>query len=129
MLTLQVPFPPTLSSRLAQRLQDIAMKEKLRTDMTALMALTEKTDNDIRACLSTLQFFKSRGKYMRSVDIHKVNIGQKKGIYIFPGFSSTPTSVFPPSNSSAFPSSNSSTPFVSDFSTVFGQQPSPAGIS
>ena len=77
MLTLQVPFPPTLSSRLAQRLQDIAMKEKLRTDMTALMALTEKTDNDIRACLSTLQFFKSRGKYMRSVDIHKVNIGQK----------------------------------------------------
>ena len=45
--------------------------------MTALMALTEKTDNDIRACLSTLQFFKSRGKYMRSVDIHKVNIGQK----------------------------------------------------
>merc|ERR1711973_392929 len=46
------------------------------------------------------------------------------------GFSSTPTSVFPPSNSSAFPSSNSSsTPFVSDFSTVFGQQPSPAGVT
>merc|ERR1719228_955011 len=37
------------------------------------------------------------------------------------GFSSTPTSVFPPSNSSAFPSSN--------FSSVFGQQPSPAGVT
>merc|ERR1711928_207594 len=45
------------------------------------------------------------------------------------GFSSTPTSVFPPSNPSAFPSSNTSTPFVSDFSTVFGQQPSPAGVT
>ena len=72
-----MPFPPTLSSRLAQRLQDIASKEKLRTDMTALMALTEKTDNDIRSCLSTLQFFKSRGKYMRATDVHKANIGQK----------------------------------------------------
>ena len=41
------------------------------------MALAEKTDNDIRACLSTLQFFKSRGKYMRAVDVHKANIGQK----------------------------------------------------
>ena len=74
---LQVPFPPTISSRLAQRLQDIASKEKLRTDLTALMALAEKTGNDIRSCLSTLQFFKSRGKYMRAVDIHKANIGQK----------------------------------------------------
>ena len=74
---LHVPFPPTLSSRLTQRLQDIASREKMRTDMTALMALAEKTDNDIRSCLSTLQFFKSRGKYMRAVDVHKTNIGQK----------------------------------------------------
>jgi len=43
------------------------------------------------------------------------------------GFSSTPTSAFPPSNSSAFPSSTSSAPFVSDFSTVFGQ-PSSTGV-
>ena len=74
---LLIPFPPTISFRLAQRLQDIASKEKLRTDMTALLALAEKSDNDIRACLSTLQFFKSRGEYMRAVDVYKTNIGQK----------------------------------------------------
>ena len=74
---LLVPFPPTLSTRLAQRLNDIAIKQKLKTDMTALLALAEKTDNDIRACLSTLQFFKSKSKYMRAVDVHKSNVGQK----------------------------------------------------
>ena len=56
---------------------DISRKERLSTDMTALLALCEKTDNDIRACLSTLQFFKSKGKELRSSDVQKANIGQK----------------------------------------------------
>ena len=45
--------------------------------MTALMALCEKTDNDIRACLSTLQFFKSKGIRLRLIDVQNTNVGQK----------------------------------------------------
>ena len=72
-----VPFPPTLSARLAQRLQEISTAERLKADQTALLALAEKTDNDIRACLSTLQFFKSRGKALKAVDVHRTCVGQK----------------------------------------------------
>ena len=73
----QFPFPPTLCSRLAQRLGDIAGRQRLRTDTTALLALCEKADNDIRSCLSTLQFFWSRGKALRTEDVQKANVGQK----------------------------------------------------
>ena len=74
---LLVPFPPTLSSRLAQRLQDIALREKMKADQTALLALAEKSSNDIRACLSTLQFFKSKGQTLKAIDVHKTFVGQK----------------------------------------------------
>jgi len=72
-----VPFPPTLSSRLVQRLQEIAGIERMKADQTALMALAEKTENDIRSCLSTLQFFKSRGKALKAIDVHQTFVGQK----------------------------------------------------
>ena len=54
-------FPPTSSQRLVQRLSFISGQQSLKTDLTALMALCEKSGNDIRSCLSTLQFFKSKG--------------------------------------------------------------------
>jgi len=57
-MALVVPFPPTASNRLANRLREITKKEELKTDLTALLALCKKTENDIRSCLSTLQFFK-----------------------------------------------------------------------
>ncbi|XP_059092266.1 chromosome transmission fidelity protein 18 homolog isoform X2 [Tigriopus californicus] len=72
-----VPFPPTLSGRLSQRLLEISRKENLLTDTTALNALCEKTENDIRSCLSTLQFFKSKGKPLRTMDVQQANVGQK----------------------------------------------------
>ena len=56
---------------------DVAKAEKLRADQTALLALAEKSENDIRSCLATLQFFKSRGKPLKMVDVHKAQIGQK----------------------------------------------------
>ena len=56
-ISLVVPFPPTSSTKLAERLKEIALREKLSTDLTALLALCKKSDNDIRSCLSTLQFF------------------------------------------------------------------------
>ena len=47
-IALVVAFPKTLSTRLAARLKEITAKEKLNADLTALLALCKKSDNDIR---------------------------------------------------------------------------------
>ena len=70
-------FPPTESQRLVQRLSFISGQQRLKTDLTALMALCEKSGNDIRSCLSTLQFFKSKGQKLSSADVHKTSVGNK----------------------------------------------------
>ncbi|XP_021940234.1 chromosome transmission fidelity protein 18 homolog isoform X2 [Zootermopsis nevadensis] len=83
-IALIVQFPPTASSRLAQRLLEIARKQHMKTDMRALVALAEKSHNDIRSCLSVLHFFKSQKKDVRLVDIQKSSIGLKdvqKGLF------------------------------------------------
>ncbi|GFG31238.1 hypothetical protein Cfor_11072, partial [Coptotermes formosanus] len=83
-IALIVHFPPTASSRLAQRLLEIARKQDLRTDMGTLIALADKSNNDIRSCLSVLHFFKSQKKDIRLVDIQNSSIGQKdvqKGLF------------------------------------------------
>nr|CAD7461499.1 unnamed protein product [Timema tahoe] len=84
-LSLVVHFPPTASSRLAQRLLEIARKQHIRTDMTALFALAEKTHNDIRSCLGLLHFFKSQKKGVKLSDIQRSSVGQKdmqKGLFV-----------------------------------------------
>ena len=76
-IALVIPIPPTSSTKLAERLKEIANKEKLSTDLTALLALCKKSDNDIRSCLSTLQFFKQRGKVFRAHDVASNSLGAK----------------------------------------------------
>ena len=76
-LALVIPFPPTVSSRLASRLKEITASEKLQADLTALLALCKKSENDIRSCLSTLQFLKKQSKYLKSSDVSKINLGTK----------------------------------------------------
>jgi len=76
-LSLTVPFPPTRSSRLAGRLQTVCGREKLKTDLTALLALCQKTDNDIRSCLSTLQFFRKSKGVLRAADVARASVGTK----------------------------------------------------
>lgn len=79
-----VTFPQLDSIRLAERLQTIVRKEKLTTDMTTLMALAEKSGNDVRSCISVLQFFANSNKPLELVDVMKSNIGQKdkqKGLF------------------------------------------------
>lgn len=79
-----VNFPPTTSARLAERLSEIARHQGVKTDLGALMALCEKTGNDIRACLSVLHFFKSLQKPVTLSDIWKTSVGQKdqqKGLF------------------------------------------------
>uniref|UniRef100_A0A182K417 AAA+ ATPase domain-containing protein n=1 Tax=Anopheles christyi TaxID=43041 RepID=A0A182K417_9DIPT len=79
-----VNFPPTEGVRLAERLLVIAKKERIITDLTSMLALAEKTGNDVRACLSMLQFFACVKKPIRLTDVLKCNVGQKdrqKGLF------------------------------------------------
>ncbi|XP_040212386.1 chromosome transmission fidelity protein 18 homolog isoform X3 [Rana temporaria] len=71
-------FPQTLPSRLVQRLYEITIRQGMKTDTGALMALCEKTENDIRSCINTLQFLRGRGKKELNVKtVQTMKIGQK----------------------------------------------------
>ncbi|XP_004873895.1 chromosome transmission fidelity protein 18 homolog isoform X1 [Heterocephalus glaber] len=78
-------FPPTLPSRLVQRLQEISLQQGMQSDPGALAALCEKADNDIRACINTLQFLHRRGQWELSVrDVQATHVGfkdQRKGLF------------------------------------------------
>ncbi|XP_075035376.1 LOW QUALITY PROTEIN: chromosome transmission fidelity protein 18 homolog [Mixophyes fleayi] len=78
-------FPQTLPSRLVQRLYEIAVRQGMKSDTGALMALCEKTENDIRSCINTLQFLHGRGKKelnMRTVQTMKIGLkDQNKGLF------------------------------------------------
>lgn len=78
-------FPPTLASRLTNRLLMISQLESLRIDMTTLLLLSEKAENDIRSCLNTLQFIQQRVKEFKPDDLKTMEIGQKdmkKGLWM-----------------------------------------------
>ncbi|XP_066517068.1 chromosome transmission fidelity protein 18 homolog [Hoplias malabaricus] len=78
-------FPPTQPSRLAQRLTEITRRQGMKADTGALMALCEKTDNDIRSCINTLQFLHGRGqKQLDQRVVGSMCIGlkdQNKGLF------------------------------------------------
>ncbi|KAJ7390212.1 hypothetical protein OS493_026722 [Desmophyllum pertusum] len=72
-----VTFPPTIPGRLATRLLEISRQELINTDMTTLTSLCEKTDNDIRSCLNTLQFIHKRHGRVWLEHVQSMEIGQK----------------------------------------------------
>ncbi|KAJ0050569.1 hypothetical protein NL108_004910 [Boleophthalmus pectinirostris] len=78
-------FPQTQPSRLTQRLAEIAVRQGMKADTGTLMSLCEKTDNDIRSCINTLQFLFGRGhKQLDSRTIQSISVGQKdqnKGLF------------------------------------------------
>ncbi|XP_034276578.1 chromosome transmission fidelity protein 18 homolog isoform X2 [Pantherophis guttatus] len=78
-------FPSTLQSRLVQRLHEIAVLQGMKADIATLTALCEKTDNDIRSCINTLQFLYSQGKKelnVRTVQTATVGLkDQNKGLF------------------------------------------------
>ncbi|KAK4873767.1 hypothetical protein RN001_013127 [Aquatica leii] len=79
-----VNFPPTASVRLAERLQEIARRQNININTGALLALCEKTGNDIRSCLSLMHFFQSLKKPITLSYINRTNVGQKdmqKGLF------------------------------------------------
>ncbi|XP_051878427.1 chromosome transmission fidelity protein 18 homolog isoform X2 [Pristis pectinata] len=71
-------FPPTLPSRLVQRLHEIANKKGMKADLGILMSLCDKAENDIRSCVNTLQFLHGRGtKELSMKMIQTTKIGLK----------------------------------------------------
>nr|XP_051697419.1 chromosome transmission fidelity protein 18 homolog [Oryctolagus cuniculus] len=76
--------PPTLPARLVQRLQEICVRQGMRADVGALAALCEKTDNDIRACINTLQFLHGRGRELSVRAVQTTHVGlkdQRRGLF------------------------------------------------
>ncbi len=57
----------------------IVRAQKLRADITTLMMLCEKAENDIRSCLSTLEFICSKKQNLdvRMSDVQQAAVGQK----------------------------------------------------
>ncbi|KAK2817274.1 hypothetical protein Q5P01_025465 [Channa striata] len=78
-------FPQTQPSRLTQRLAEISLRQGMKADTGTLMSLCEKTENDIRSCINTLQFLHGRGhKQLDAKTIQSVSVGQKdqnKGLF------------------------------------------------
>ncbi|KAM7354089.1 chromosome transmission fidelity protein 18 homolog [Cochliomyia hominivorax] len=72
-----VTFPPIDSARLAERLVQVAQSEHLRTDFGTLISLAEKSGNDVRCCISTMQFFSAQKNALKLQDVLNNNLGQK----------------------------------------------------
>ncbi|KAL3877809.1 hypothetical protein ACJMK2_035456 [Sinanodonta woodiana] len=70
-------FPPTETTKLAARLYEVIRMEQFKADMNTLLALCEKTDNDIRSCLNTLQFVQRRFKELSLKTIQNLSVGHK----------------------------------------------------
>ncbi|KAH8412062.1 hypothetical protein KR222_007977 [Zaprionus bogoriensis] len=72
-----VSFPPIDAARLAERLLQISRKEQLKTDFGSLIALAEKSGNDVRSCISSMQFFNVQKHSLTLQDVLNNNLGQK----------------------------------------------------
>uniref|UniRef100_F6PPP3 AAA+ ATPase domain-containing protein n=1 Tax=Ciona intestinalis TaxID=7719 RepID=F6PPP3_CIOIN len=71
-------FPPTTSAMLASRLSQMCRVQQMDCDLTSLLALCDKSGNDIRTCINTLQFVQSTGKNKLKLEtIKSLDIGQK----------------------------------------------------
>ncbi|KAH1026125.1 hypothetical protein HUJ05_010695 [Dendroctonus ponderosae] len=79
-----VNFPQTSSARLAERLMEIARRQHVKTDVGTMVALAEKSNHDVRSCLSVLHFYKAQNKSIGLTDIYKSSVGAKdmqKGLF------------------------------------------------
>lgn len=77
MNALVINFPQTEPARLASRLSEVAKSQSLRTDLNTLLALCNKTENDIRSCINTLQFCFRQKKELTMRTVQTMNVGQK----------------------------------------------------
>ncbi|CAO3669965.1 unnamed protein product [Rhizopus microsporus] len=62
---------------IAKRLEYICENEGLETDQRTLCMLAEITDGDIRSCLNTLQFIRSKSRVFKREMLNEVGLGKK----------------------------------------------------
>ncbi|KAG8723760.1 hypothetical protein FRC09_001846 [Ceratobasidium sp. 395] len=63
---------------LANRLRDICQNEELRADTRALTSLVTVSQGDMRACINTLQFIKTRTDVVTEHEVARCTIGMKE---------------------------------------------------
>ncbi|KRZ03064.1 Chromosome transmission fidelity protein 18 -like protein [Trichinella zimbabwensis] len=76
-IALVIHVPSVETTRLSSRLLQICSEEMLNADQSALDLLCQKAENDIRSCINTLQFLKSKTDHIRYDDIQRLPVGQK----------------------------------------------------
>ncbi|KRY65831.1 Chromosome transmission fidelity protein 18 -like protein [Trichinella pseudospiralis] len=76
-IALVIHVPSVETARLSSRLLQICSEEMLNADQSALDLLCQKAENDIRSCINTLQFLKSKTDHIRYDDIQRLPVGQK----------------------------------------------------
>ncbi|KAJ9125621.1 hypothetical protein QFC22_000583 [Naganishia vaughanmartiniae] len=64
-------------SLIVNRLRQICEKERLKADTRGLTRLAEMTNSDVRSCLNTLQFMKSRSLEITEKTLRQSSIGMK----------------------------------------------------
>ena len=70
-------FRGTKSERLVKRLKDICRNEQIHVPAKVLSVLVQRTDNDIRSCLNTLQFLSCRRNAVTLHDLEGTAVGHK----------------------------------------------------
>lgn len=70
-------FQRPTTRALADRLGHICRWEQMKTTSSALLALCEMMENDVRACLNVLQFVHSRGGSFLVEDLSSLALGHK----------------------------------------------------
>ncbi|KAJ9109280.1 hypothetical protein QFC21_000609 [Naganishia friedmannii] len=72
-----VRFKKAQPSLIVNRLRQICEKERVKADTRGLTRLAEMTNSDVRSCLNTLQFMKSRSLEITEKTLRQSSIGMK----------------------------------------------------
>ncbi|KAK4688524.1 chromosome transmission fidelity protein 18, partial [Tremellales sp. Uapishka_1] len=72
-----IRFKKPQSQFLVKRLREICDRESLEADLRVLTTLVEVTKGDVRSCLNTLQFIKSKSKVVTDDAIKSSSVGIK----------------------------------------------------
>ncbi|XP_025098804.1 chromosome transmission fidelity protein 18 homolog isoform X2 [Pomacea canaliculata] len=72
-----INFPSPEPVYLASRLLEIVRLEQLKVDLTSLLVLCKRTENDIRSCLNTLQFVRKKHRELTLHMVQTMSVGQK----------------------------------------------------
>ncbi|KAG1826875.1 uncharacterized protein BJ212DRAFT_1308982 [Suillus subaureus] len=75
----QIRYTRLADSHIVKRLREICELEGLRADTRALSALVGVAKGDLRGCLNTLQFIKSRNDEVTEPLIRRATVGMKEG--------------------------------------------------